>query len=158
MPPSKQDIYGVNITTGKYKNKSELINYLKELHTNLHGLSQELADRPKGLQNIALQLIEPKILNNSDKDVRLLTSCCIVDLLRIYAPEVQHQKIVLLQTMLLGDPNPTNVHLISQFVLTGSIFGRKDGGRVRLGHRPIKRLVYIRSYVRNKRESSVHSC
>jgi len=31
--------------------------------------------------------VQPNILKHKDKDVRLLASCCLADLIRIYAPE-----------------------------------------------------------------------
>lgn len=51
---------------------------------------QDLQDRPKELSSLSLQLIAPKILNHSDKEVRLITCCCIVDILRIFAPEAPY--------------------------------------------------------------------
>ena len=39
---------------------------------------------------MSLQFIAPKILNHSDKEVRLITCCCIVDILRIFAPEAPY--------------------------------------------------------------------
>ena len=83
----KQNLYDAGAFAAKIKNKNELIKHLKDLHEDLHDRSQEMSDRPKGLKAVAQQLIQPKILKNSDKDVRLLTACCLVDVLRIYAPE-----------------------------------------------------------------------
>lgn len=76
--------YGVVINTSK---KNDLVNYLVELHKSLCQLSQSVADRPKGFRVTTDQLISSKILNHSDKDVRLIACCCVVDVLRIFAPE-----------------------------------------------------------------------
>lgn len=67
-----------------------MVNYLNELHKSLSQLSQEINDRPKGLKQTALQLVTPKLLSHSDKDVRVLCTCCIVDILRIFAPEAPY--------------------------------------------------------------------
>ena len=79
-------LYGFNILS-KYTKKADLVHYLNELHKSLCLLSQEINDRPKGLKQTALQLVAPKLLSNTDKDVRVLCTCCIVDILRIFAPE-----------------------------------------------------------------------
>lgn len=83
------NLYSVNILSS-YGKKADLITYLNQLHKSLNLLSQDVKDRPKGLKNIALQLIAPKILEHSDKDVRLLATCCVVDMLRIFAPEAPY--------------------------------------------------------------------
>jgi sister-chromatid-cohesion protein PDS5 len=83
---AKSDLYK-DIILVKYSKKADLLKYLYELHNSLARLNQDAAQRPKGLESISNQLIDPKILNHSDKDVRLLTSCCLVDILRIFAPE-----------------------------------------------------------------------
>jgi sister-chromatid-cohesion protein PDS5 len=89
MPPkkeiSKDTLYGGVINPASKKN--ELVTYLTDLHKNLSQLSQNAKDRPKGISITADQLINPKILNHADKDIRLLTSCCIADVLRIFAPD-----------------------------------------------------------------------
>lgn len=82
-------MYGFNILS-KYAKKTDLVNYLNELHKSLSQLSQEINDRPKGLKQTALQLVEPKLLSHTDKDVRVLCTCCIVDILRIFAPEAPY--------------------------------------------------------------------
>ncbi len=88
MAPSK-NIFGVDIL-GRFAKKSDLLKYLSELHNNLSALTQDVRNRPKGLENTALQLIATKLLDHTDKDVRLLTSCCIVEVLREFAPEAPY--------------------------------------------------------------------
>lgn len=75
---------------GKSGRKGDLINRLNELHKSLIELGQDENDLPKGLQQTAAQLVSTKILGHSDKDVRLLAACCIVDILRVFAPEAPY--------------------------------------------------------------------
>lgn len=72
---------------GRAGRKGDLIVRLNALHKSLNELSQDPNDLPKGLQSTAAQLVSTKILSHSDKDVRLLSACCIVDVLRVFAPE-----------------------------------------------------------------------
>lgn len=65
--------------------KPELLSRLNELHTKLVSLGQE--DRPKGLNEISMHLLNKSILNHVDKDIRLLALCCLCDIFRIYAPD-----------------------------------------------------------------------
>lgn len=88
MPP-KNDLYSGSILN-KYSKKNELIKYLNELHNSLNALAQDIEVRPKGLESISMQLIDQRILNHTDKDVRLLTACCLVDVLRLFAPEAPY--------------------------------------------------------------------
>ena len=80
-------LYSVNFLGRLNNKKGDLVNFLNELHKNLSTLSQEIEDRPKGLSNTSTQLISPKLLQHNDKEVRLLAACCLVDVLRVYAPE-----------------------------------------------------------------------
>ena len=50
-------------------------------------LSQDPDERPDGLQITAKILASDRILAHEDKDIRLLAACCLVDVLRIFAPE-----------------------------------------------------------------------
>ena len=65
--------------------KNDLIARLGELQKFLMSVGQE--DRPKGLQATAAQLVSDRLMKHTDKEVRLLTACCLADLLRIFAPE-----------------------------------------------------------------------
>lgn len=82
-------ICDVNILT-KYPKKGDLLNYLNKLHHALSVTTQEVSDRPKGLKSISKQLVSSKLLAYNDKDVRLLTTCCIADILRVFAPEAPY--------------------------------------------------------------------
>lgn len=65
--------------------KSDVISRLSELQKKLAEISQD--ERPKGLHEIASELVSKRYLEHSDKDVKLLVMCCLVDVLRVYAPD-----------------------------------------------------------------------
>eukprot|EP00601_Ochromonadales_sp_CCMP2298_P006844 CAMPEP_0173208958 /NCGR_PEP_ID=MMETSP1141-20130122/22822_1 /TAXON_ID=483371 /ORGANISM="non described non described, Strain CCMP2298" /LENGTH=211 /DNA_ID=CAMNT_0014135501 /DNA_START=122 /DNA_END=753 /DNA_ORIENTATION=+ len=88
MSRTNSSLYSVNIA--KLTRKIDIIKHLNELHTILSELGQEIGDRPKDLKFTAQQLVSPKLLSHSDKDVRLLSVCCIVDVLRVFAPEAPY--------------------------------------------------------------------
>ena len=75
---------------GKVARKGDLVSRLNTLHKSLQSLSQDLSDRPSGLQATAMQLVSEKMLKHQDKDVRLLAVCCIVDIFRVFAPEAPY--------------------------------------------------------------------
>ena len=77
------------LTTNK---KLELTKNLLELSSVLSLIGQTPGDRPRGLETISTQLVSPRLLAHHDKDVRLLTTCCIVDVLRIFAPEAPYSE------------------------------------------------------------------
>lgn len=83
---AEEDVFSASYL-GKETRKSALLTKLNDLHKVLKGLSQDPADRPEGLQRTAAQLISSKILGNPDKDLRLMASCCIVDVFRLFAPD-----------------------------------------------------------------------
>jgi sister-chromatid-cohesion protein PDS5 len=70
--------------------KGDLIIRLNSLHKSLNELGQDQNDLPEGLQSTATQLVSTKILGHSDKDVRLLSVCCILDILKAFAPEAPY--------------------------------------------------------------------
>jgi len=69
----------------KVSKKTEMVTHLSRLHKYLAEMNQE-NKRPQGFENTAVQLASPRYLNNDDKEVRLLVICCIVDVLRLFAP------------------------------------------------------------------------
>lgn len=82
---AKDKVFGASFLKVDGLRKNDIISRLNELHKKLHNLSQD--DPPKGLKIIASQLAGDKILRHTDKDVRLLAGCCLVDIFRIFAPE-----------------------------------------------------------------------
>ena len=69
----------------KCSKKSEFISHLSKLHSYLSNLEQDCS-KPIGLDAVASQLVSNRVLCNDDKEVRLIAVCCIVDMLRLFAP------------------------------------------------------------------------
>lgn len=82
------------LTTHK---KPELLKNLIDVHDLLQTIGQEPSDRPRGLQLIANQIVSVRLIGHADKDIRLLSACCAVDILRIYAPEAPYNDEELLR-------------------------------------------------------------
>jgi len=82
-------LFGVNISS-QYSKVSELARYLKDLLQELSGLEQDSQTVPQGLDSTAKHLLHPKVIECSNKEVRVLAGCCIVELLRIFAPEAPY--------------------------------------------------------------------
>jgi hypothetical protein len=86
-------VFSASHLSVKLKSKAaeskELISRLKTLHVSLSKLSQEEEEREqiKNLKVIAGQLVSPRLLSHTDKSIRVLVCCCIVDILRIFVPE-----------------------------------------------------------------------
>jgi sister-chromatid-cohesion protein PDS5 len=82
------NLFGANLGALLSK-KNELVNHLNKLHKALREIDQDHASSyQKVLKNTtAPQLLAPQILSHHDKDIKVLVSCCIVDILRILAPE-----------------------------------------------------------------------
>lgn len=71
--------------------KGEIIEFLGQLHESLSKLDQDIHTAPRGLHETAVRLVTPKYLENSDREVRILATCCVTDVLRIYAPEAPYK-------------------------------------------------------------------
>lgn len=67
------------------------MNYLQELHEHLQSLDQDVQKAPRGLPTTISHLINPKVLESTDREISVITGCCIVDALRIYAPEAPYK-------------------------------------------------------------------
>lgn len=93
---SPRSLYGMNICN-VYKKQSNLIDYLHELHADLQRLDQDLEKTPPGFKDTVQHLVSSKLLDNSDKKVRLLVGCCLVDIFRIYAPDTPYKDGVMLR-------------------------------------------------------------
>ncbi|KAF9200333.1 hypothetical protein BGZ49_009462 [Haplosporangium sp. Z 27] len=68
---------------------SDLLNKLKELHSELKAMEQESVDT-QSFSAVTKQLIDSSLVNHKDKGVRIYTACCIADLLRLYAPDAPY--------------------------------------------------------------------
>lgn len=67
----------------------ELLKRLKALHLELADIDQDLIDTPS-LDNVAKDLIQPSLLLHKEKGVKAYLACCLVDILRLYAPEAPY--------------------------------------------------------------------
>jgi hypothetical protein len=91
----KMNVFSASFLTVKTSSKTkaseskELVSRLKALHLALSQLSQSEEERKqhKSLETIAGQLVSKRLLSHTDKDIRVLVCCCIVDILRIFVPQ-----------------------------------------------------------------------
>ena len=99
MPPKRQKVEGVKgeLTWKVSTRKTEILGDLKELHERLSLVSQDPKDRPRDLKAIAAYLASDRIISSTDKEVRLLAACCLVDVLRIFAPEAPYNDTELIK-------------------------------------------------------------
>mmetsp|Transcript_34803 Transcript_34803/g.76754 ORF Transcript_34803/g.76754 Transcript_34803/m.76754 type:complete len:186 (+) Transcript_34803:108-665(+) len=86
---SKTSIFGMSIMRVSGR-KGDLIKHLDKLHNALSDISQEARDQPKELSFTAKQLVAQDLLQHKDKEVKLLTVCCLVDILRVFAPDAPY--------------------------------------------------------------------
>lgn len=79
-------MFDTNVTSLVGK-KTELANYLKSLYGELVKVEQDVDTAPKGFATLVPQLINAKILENPDKEIRLSAGMCMCEVLRIYVPD-----------------------------------------------------------------------
>ncbi len=75
--------------------KTDLVRRLQQTHSCLKAISQD--DRPEGLAETVEDLVGLGLITHEDRDVRLLVACCLVDVLRVYAPEAPYSPVQLQQ-------------------------------------------------------------
>ncbi|TFK49359.1 hypothetical protein OE88DRAFT_1646400 [Heliocybe sulcata] len=75
--------------TGKGFTTDALLKKLKNLHTELAELDQDLVDA-NSLSGARKELINTSILLHKDKGVKAYTACCLADILRLYAPDAPY--------------------------------------------------------------------
>jgi sister chromatid cohesion protein PDS5 len=64
---------------------------LKELHDDLRGLPQGANKTDlKALKSYAENLVHSSILCHGDQHIRLLTACCLSEILRVHAPDAPY--------------------------------------------------------------------
>ena len=73
----------------KCTKRSDILSSLSRLHNVMSDMDQDVK-RPEGFENTAAHLIRPQFLNSDDKEIRLLSLCCIVDVLRLFAPNAPY--------------------------------------------------------------------
>lgn len=63
-----------------------LLQRLDSLSNELRDMDQEETDKDS-LTSVAKELVAPNLLNHKDKGVRAFVACCLVDVLKICAPD-----------------------------------------------------------------------
>ena len=89
----------------------ELLTRLNDLHKELSILEQDHVDLIS-LERVKDDLINKKLLKNTNKGIQIYVSCCLADILRLYAPDAPYDetsltsifKLFLLQFSNLDDP------------------------------------------------------
>ena len=71
---------------GKPISTGDLLKRLDTLSDELREMDQEETDK-NSLTSVAKELASPNLLNHKDKGVRAYTACCLVDILKICAPD-----------------------------------------------------------------------
>jgi sister-chromatid-cohesion protein PDS5 len=71
---------------GKAIPTSELLRRLNELTSELRDMDQEEVDKGS-LTNVAKELAGHNLLQHKDRGVRAFTACCLVDVLKLCAPD-----------------------------------------------------------------------
>jgi len=73
------------------KNVADGVRRLEAAHAQLRSTEQaDDAAVPPGLDNLASGLLSPTLLHSDSEETRLLTCCCLVDILRLYAPDAPY--------------------------------------------------------------------
>lgn len=67
----------------------QLLKRLDKLSKELGDMEQEQVDTDS-LSKVAKELVAPKLLNHKDKGVRAFTASCVVEMLRLYAPNAPY--------------------------------------------------------------------
>ncbi|KAJ2706085.1 Sister chromatid cohesion protein pds5, partial [Coemansia spiralis] len=78
-----------NATHKKAVAVAELYKQLKRLSKELNGLEQETVDT-QSLDAVTKQLVAPALLRHKEPGVVAYVSCCVADILRLYAPEAPY--------------------------------------------------------------------
>ncbi|KAJ3207768.1 hypothetical protein HDU82_003319 [Entophlyctis luteolus] len=81
----------VPATAAKPIATTDLVSRLKDLHSQLNKLEQETVDATS-LIGIAKNLVSPSLVSHKDKAVKSLVSCCLADVLRLFAPDAPYNE------------------------------------------------------------------
>ncbi|KAJ2136085.1 Sister chromatid cohesion protein pds5, partial [Coemansia sp. RSA 678] len=103
---------------------AELYKQLKKLSKELNGLEQETVDT-QSLDAVTRQLLAPSLLRHKEPGVVAYVSCCIADILRLYAPEAPYSEdeikavfnVFIDQLQLLGDTD-NQFFALREYLLT----------------------------------------
>ncbi|KAJ1937022.1 Sister chromatid cohesion protein pds5, partial [Kickxella alabastrina] len=86
---SFQPKFFTNASNKKTIANKDVYTQLKKLSKELNGLEQETANT-HSLDAVTRQLISPSLLRHKESGVVAYVSCCIADILRLYAPEAPY--------------------------------------------------------------------
>ncbi|GAA6062022.1 hypothetical protein JCM10212_005455 [Sporobolomyces blumeae] len=117
--------------TLKASSNSELTKRLRALHDELRDFDQDLVDTAS-LDKVASELIHPSLLLHKDKAIKAFVGCCLVDILRLYAPEAPYTQAELkdLFEFLVGQfkfvGNPDDPHQSEYFFIVDSLASVKS--------------------------------
>eukprot|EP00903_Cladosiphon_okamuranus_P009357 g8923.t1 len=93
---------------------------------------------PEGLAETAEDLVSADVMNHSNSDYRLLVACCLVEILRIYAPDAPYSDDQVLATFAL---------IITQLRGLGTAAIRPDDERTNLIYHLLESLATCKSCV-----------
>ncbi|RKP06375.1 armadillo-type protein [Thamnocephalis sphaerospora] len=79
------------LTGGRPVATSELLKQLKQLHTELAALEQDVVDTDS-LSSVVRETANPALFRHKDRGVRAYTACCVADFLRLYAPNAPYSE------------------------------------------------------------------
>lgn len=74
---------------GKHISVGDLLARLEALLDELRTIDQDEAHR-ESLEPVAAQLVSPSLLQHKDVGVRAWTCCCLVDMLKLFAPDAPY--------------------------------------------------------------------
>lgn len=76
------------------RNADELFSVLEDLTVALSQLEQEQTDL-RTLRTVSQELISPRLMKNKNGGIRSLTAVCLMEILRIHAPDAPYSIEVL---------------------------------------------------------------
>ena len=74
---------------GKSISTGDLLRRLQALSKEMREMEQEENER-ESFTKVAKELVSPNLLAHKDKGVRAWTACCLVDILRLCAPDAPY--------------------------------------------------------------------
>ncbi|GAA6036323.1 hypothetical protein JCM8097_001667 [Rhodosporidiobolus ruineniae] len=109
----------------------ELSKRLQALHALLRDYDQDQVD-PSSLDDVAAELIHPSLLLHKDRGIKAYTACCLVDILRLYAPDAPYTPaqlqdlfdFLIRQFRFVGSPN--DPHQAEYFYVVDSLASVKS--------------------------------
>ncbi|GEM10842.1 cohesin-associated protein Pds5 [Rhodotorula toruloides] len=110
---------------------TDLAKRLKAIHEQLSNFDQDDVDT-NSLDKVARQLIDPKLLLHKDKGVKAYVGACLVDVLRLYAPEAPYTPAELtdifdfLVRQLKHVGSPSDPHQAEYFYIVDSLASVKS--------------------------------